>query len=105
VLVLGITLLANGSFTTAGTAVLVPETSVEYSLAQVALHKDAGSCWTVVRGSVYDLTLWVSQHPGGREAIVGMCGKDATVGFEAQHGEQRKPESELRSFQIGTLKI
>jgi cytochrome b involved in lipid metabolism len=74
-----------------------------FTAAQVALHNSAASCYTIVRGSVYDLTEWIGRHPGGKSAILRMCGKDATQDFEGQHGGQRRPESELAGFEIGVL--
>lgn len=74
-----------------------------FSLAAVAKHASAASCWTAVNRSVYDLTSWIDRHPGGRNRILGMCGKDASAAFDAQHGGQRRPESELKAFKIGSL--
>ena len=74
-----------------------------FTLADVATHNSASSCYAAVSGSVYDLTSWISEHPGGTRAILGMCGRDATSAFIAQHGGQARPASELAAFQIGTL--
>lgn len=71
--------------------------------AEVATHSSAESCYTVVSGIVYDLTSWIDQHPGGREAILSLCGTDGTAAFEAQHGGERRPAEELASFAIGIL--
>jgi cytochrome b involved in lipid metabolism len=79
-------------------------TTASYTLAQVATHSSASSCWSIVRSNVYDLTSWIDQHPGGAEAILSMCGRDATTDFENQHGGQRRPENELQGFEIGTYK-
>ncbi len=76
-----------------------------YTLDQIALHGDAQNCWTVIREDVYDLTPWINEHPGGDQAILSMCGKDATAAFEEQHGGQPNPENALKSFVIGKLKI
>lgn len=75
-----------------------------YTMADVAVHSTKTSCWTVVNGSVYDVTSWISQHPGGAQAIVQLCGKDGTAKFTGQHGGQSQPESALASFKIGTIK-
>ncbi len=75
-----------------------------FSLADVAKHASAASCWSAVNGSVYDLTSWIDRHPGGRNRILSMCGKDASSAFDAQHGGQRRPESELKAFKIGSLR-
>lgn len=74
-----------------------------YTMSQVALHNTSASCYSVVSGNVYDLTTWISQHPGGKTAITGMCGVDATSAFINQHGGQSNPEKELVSLKIGVL--
>lgn len=75
-----------------------------FTMAEVKIHASASSCYTVVRGAVYDVTSWINKHPGGSNAILSMCGTDATDAFESQHGGQRRPEAELASFKIGVLK-
>jgi cytochrome b involved in lipid metabolism len=72
-----------------------------YTTAQVAQHAGAASCWSVVNGSVYDLTSYVSRHPGGERKILNMCGTDATASFEGQHGGESKPENILAGLRIG----
>lgn len=87
------------------TPVPVPTPTVKsFTLAQVATHASAQSCWSAVGGHVYDLTQWINQHPGGQQAILSMCGRDATQAFNDQHGGQRRPERELVSLLIGDLK-
>lgn len=78
-------------------------TSSLYTMTEVASHSSVTSCWAVVNGNVYDLTSWISQHPGGEQAILGLCGKDGTSAFEKQHGGQEGPENALAGFQIGSL--
>lgn len=80
-----------------------PTSSPSYTLAQIAPHNNTSSCWTAVNGNVYDLTAWINAHPGGDQAIMSMCGIDASDAFNQQHGGQRKPERELASFLIGAL--
>lgn len=74
-----------------------------YTLADVAKHADASSCWAAINGNVYDLTAWIDQHPGGPDRILAICGTDATAAFQQQHGGERRPASELAGFQIGKL--
>lgn len=81
----------------------VTTTSQAYTLTIVANHNSQSSCWTAINGNVYDVTKWIGQHPGGAQAIIGLCGKDGSSAFNDQHGGQRKPENELASFKIGTL--
>jgi len=72
-------------------------------MADIALHHSEQSCWTTIAGKVYDLSAWVGQHPGGPEAILSICGIDATKNFMAQHGGQVRPQNELAKFLIGDL--
>jgi cytochrome b involved in lipid metabolism len=74
-----------------------------YTSAQVAAHSGASSCWAVINGTVYDLTSWINQHPGGPDRILSICGKDGTAAFEGQHGTQGRPNAILATFKIGTL--
>lgn len=74
-----------------------------YTLAQVQQHASPSDCWAVVSGNVYDLTSWISQHPGGPGVIEGMCGADATAAFDGQHGGQPRPAEELARFLLGPL--
>jgi hypothetical protein len=56
-----------------------------------------------INGGVYDLTAWISKHPGGERAILSICGKDGSAAFNDQHGGQRRPANELSGFKIGTI--
>jgi cytochrome b involved in lipid metabolism len=73
------------------------------TLADIAKHNSASSCYTTVSGGVYDLTSFINQHRGGSQAILSLCGIDGTAKFMAQHGGQGRPEQELASLRIGTL--
>jgi len=79
------------------------ETVKTLTLAEVATHNTAASCWAAIAGSVYDLTGWIKNHPGGEKAILSLCGTDGTVAFEKQHGGKEKQEKQLATFKIGTL--
>jgi hypothetical protein len=71
--------------------------------ADVAKHGTRESCWSIVNGSVYDLTSWIPNHPGGEGAILRMCGTDGSAGFNRQHGGAAKQATILAGFKIGTL--
>lgn len=78
--------------------------NTSFSLEEIQTHKDAKSCWAAVNNKVYDLTSWVSKHPGGPQKIIMICGTDATTAFSVQHGGNEAAEKELKSFLIGELK-
>ncbi len=77
--------------------------TMAYSLIDVAAHDSPEDCWSVVNNNVYDLTDWISEHPGGAGDIERMCGIDATDDFIGEHDGQRQPERELANFRIGEL--
>lgn len=75
-----------------------------YSMTDVQAANSASNCLTVVSGTVYDLTAWISKHPGGDKAILSICGMDGTSAFQNQHGGQMRPEQVLSGFEVGVLK-
>lgn len=48
---------------------------------EVAQHNSSNDCWTIIEDKVYDLTSYVSRHPGGQE-ILRACGSDGTSLFK-----------------------
>ena len=97
---------AAASSTPAATPTASPvpaPTKVGYTMAQVRANDSASSCWSLIGGSVYDLTRWINSHPGGSGAIVGICGRDGTASFNSRHGGQSSPKSTLASYLLGPL--
>ena len=74
-----------------------------YTMAQVKANKSAAKCWSVINGDVYDLTKWISAHPGGAGAILSLCGTDGTQDFNAMHRGQGRPISVLGNYLLGPL--
>lgn len=73
------------------------------TMADVAMHTTKESCWSAIDGNVYDLTGWISMHPGGERAITSLCGKDGTAAFHAQHKDNKRQADTLAGFKIGSL--
>ena len=69
-------------------------------LAMVSSHSGANSCYTVISGSIYDLTSRIGKHPGGDKAILASCGKDSTEMFDGKHGMDPKKWEGLKQFEI-----
>lgn len=88
----------NGSSSTGGSV------ASTFTLSDVAKHNTSTSCYSAINGGVYDLTSWISKHPGGQNAIKGICGVDGSAAFNGQHGGSGRPESVLAGYKIGTLK-
>lgn len=81
-----------------------PSATKGYTKADVASRNTTSNCWTIIGNKVYDLTQWVSRHPGGSSAIASLCGIDGTSRFRNQHGSSGRPSSELDRYYIGDLK-
>ena len=79
------------------------EKSKVFSVAEVATHNSETSCYTIVRGNVYDVTLFIGKHPGGSDAVLKTCGKDGTELFVAKHGGKEKMETTLETMKVGAL--
>lgn len=74
-----------------------------YSSEDVSRHARSESCWTIIDGTVYDLSTWIRMHPGGDANILMLCGKDATARFTAQHGKNSRVKGVLSFFKIGSV--
>jgi hypothetical protein len=74
-----------------------------YTMADVRANATPAKCWTAIDGNVYDLTRWISSHPGGASPIRFLCGIDGTNAFKAQHANQSSPMARLSSYLLGPL--
>lgn len=79
-----------------------PETP-GYTATEVAEHATAEDCWVIIDETVYDLTAWVNQHPGGADRITALCGTDGTAAFTGQHSGDSAPQQRLTEFELGPL--
>jgi cytochrome b involved in lipid metabolism len=73
------------------------------TMEQVKKNNTARSCWSVINGNVYNLTNWISSHPGGDDEIIRLCGIDGTKVFSNQHRGDTQAESRLSGFLLGKL--
>lgn len=73
---------------------------------ELSKHSTKEDCWLAINGKVYDVTTFISSHPGG-EAILEGCGKDATTLFLNRPGGKgpHSPyaQSLLPQYEIGEL--
>lgn len=74
-----------------------------YTTKTVAMHNSKSSCWTIVNNNVYDITSYITQHPGGESRIMSVCGTNGTSAFEGQHSGESRPENTLAKFLLGPL--
>ena len=78
-------------------------TQAGYTMVDVKKANTRAKCWSAIDGNVYDLTAWISAHPGGASAITFLCGTDGSNAFKAQHEGQGKPSMRLSQYLLGPL--
>lgn len=95
----------------------------EYTLADVALHKKKTDLWIAVHGkgefnlrkqsdsvefefdvynTVYNITNYVRDHPGGVDVLCDVAGTDATTAYE-DVGHSEDADEILKTYMIGIL--
>ncbi|ODQ66560.1 FMN-dependent dehydrogenase [Nadsonia fulvescens var. elongata DSM 6958] len=73
--------------------------------SEVAKHNSTESCWVIIHGKAYDVTDFLSQHPGGSKIILKFAGKDATKKFEPIHPPDTLDKYLDKSKCLGTVTI
>jgi cytochrome b involved in lipid metabolism len=79
----------------------------EFTLADVSKHNDPNDCWVIVNNKIYNVTSVILNHPGGQEAIISECGKDATATFETKDGRgqhSQNAQNILNQLYVGNIK-
>ena len=71
-----------------------------FSVCDVSLHDQRNDCWLIAHGIVYDVTDFLSQHPGGSQSILMHAGKRVDDDFDFHPREAQKMWNQYR---IGTL--
>ncbi len=73
-----------------------------YTMADVRLHNCDESMWIVAGASIYDVTHFVYDHPGGPAAIVKRAGgcRDCTQDLQFHSKAAR---AEWRQYKIGVV--
>tara|TARA_R110002050_G_scaffold68219_2_gene148024 strand:+ start:327 stop:593 length:267 start_codon:yes stop_codon:yes gene_type:complete len=75
-----------------------------YTEEDVAEHNTRHDCWIIIQGRVYDLSSWITKHPGGVAVILPFAGRDATKRFENAHDWAMSPAWEQKeNLCIGKL--
>lgn len=74
-----------------------------YTMEEIAMHNTREDCWTVINGSVADVTSFFGKHPGGDDNLAKACGVDATTMFESVKKHDPNGYAQLENHKIGTL--
>ncbi len=76
------------------------------TLAELAVHASSSDCWLAIDGNAYDVTNYLSDHPGGSRTIVPWCGKEASTAFATEDGRgEHSPDAYalLADYLLGPL--
>ncbi|XP_077293066.1 cytochrome b5-like [Arctopsyche grandis] len=80
------------------------ETTRKISIEEVQRHKTPESLWMIIFNSVYDVTAFLEEHPGGGDVLIENGGIDATVAFE-DVGHSSDARELMKKYKIGDLII
>ena len=70
--------------------------------SEVLSHNTKDDCWIIINNSIYNVTDFLKEHPGGGDVILDFAGKDATEAF-ADIGHSKDAIEMLPDYLIGTL--
>ncbi|RKF60974.1 Cytochrome b2, mitochondrial [Erysiphe neolycopersici] len=70
---------------------------------EIARHNSKESCWVIIHRKAYDVTDFLSEHPGGSRVILKYAGKDATSEFETIHPSDTLQKYLDRSKHLGEV--
>ena len=61
-----------------------------YTKEEIAQHNQEGDCWLIIEGKVYDVSPYMSKHPGGSDIMIANSnGEDASEAYEdADHSKR-----------------
>lgn len=75
-------------------------------MAEIAKHSTVKDCWLLISNKIYNVSNYLTAHPGGVSAISPYCGKEATRSFQTK--DLGRPHSSyanqlLTDYYIGDL--
>ncbi|XP_014279272.1 cytochrome b5 isoform X2 [Halyomorpha halys] len=80
---------------------MASETTI-FRLEEVKNKCDSKNTWIVIHNSVYNVTEFLNEHPGGEEVLLEQAGRDATEAFE-DVGHSSDARDMMKKFKIGEI--
>jgi cytochrome b involved in lipid metabolism len=71
-------------------------------MKDVQCHNTPEDAWIVIDKQIYDITSFMSRHPGGRDVLLECLGQDATKAFNVV-GHSSKARKMLESMKVGQI--
>lgn len=72
----------------------------------VATHNTPADCWIIIKQQVYDVTNFLTAHPGNASTILPYCGLEATQAYDTKNiGRPHSAQSDsmLPEYLIGAI--
>ncbi|KAJ9472126.1 Delta(8)-fatty-acid desaturase 2 [Diplonema papillatum] len=69
-----------------------------YTSEEIAAHFKKNDLWLIAKGNVYDVSDFVSSHPGGEACILKNAGQDVSSDFSFH-----RDKAFWKRFKIGTV--
>ncbi|CAG7837115.1 unnamed protein product [Allacma fusca] len=73
-----------------------------FTLDDVSYHDTPNDCWMIIYDRIYDVSSFLTEHPGGDEIMLEYAGRDATLAFRSV-GHSNMAESLLKPYLMGIL--
>jgi len=89
--------ISNLNFTSENTT---PDT---LTTDEVSKHNTRNDCYLIINNKVYDVSEYISYHPGGSRVITSRCGKEVTGIFARIHSN--RAWDLLKKYKVGTITI
>ncbi|KAL4733464.1 cytochrome b5-like heme/steroid binding domain-containing protein [Aspergillus similis] len=75
-----------------------------YTKDDLLIHNKDDDLWLAIDGTVYDLTTFSEEHPGGKKILLGVAGTDASKKYRKYHGDNIL-QRYAQEYRIGTLTV
>jgi len=96
-----LTFTACSNSQTPATGNTTPDPSAPLTMTELAKHNTKEDCWMLIDGNIYDVTSFISAHPGGDTMLQG-CGIDATSLYTG-NGHSQTATAMLENYLLGPI--
>ncbi|KAF5276226.1 hypothetical protein FQR65_LT04031 [Abscondita terminalis] len=74
----------------------------QYRREEVKQYNDNQKSWIIIHNSVYDVTPFLNEHPGGEEVLLEQAGRDGSEAFE-DVGHSSDARELMMKYKIGDI--